>query len=357
MLDSVTIARLLKPAAPAVSLYLPLAPEQRDVRGPAVRLREMIGEAEAMMQRDGLDQRRIQQVLAPLHQVADETDFARHREQSLALFTDGQFTLTQPVPGDVPESVVVGPDYHIKPLLPVLMLNRHFYILALSKTKVRLLAATPYTCQEVPLEYLPADAQAELDSRSALDAGPDVRLSLIVESPKRIEAAVKAALGDDTAPIVVIADPQVGGHFSKQVDLRQVLEPVAFNPFSVSDSELVEKAIEQMRPLLNAELDTVLEQINARLGTAEPTVAIRLEEILRAAPEGRVDTVVVAEDETLWGQFTPDAVPSAHGHRAPHDEDLLNQAVVMAMRNGARAFAVPHERLPRQVLAAALLRY
>jgi len=139
--------------------------------------------------------------------------------------------------------------------------------------------------------------------------------------------------------------------------LPQVLEPITFNPFSVPDSELVEKALERVRPLLNAEIDTVLEQINARLGTAEPTVAIRLEEILQAGPEGRVDTVVVAEDQTLWGQFAPDAIPTAHGHRAPHDEDLLNQAVVMAMRNGARAFAVPHERLPRQVLAAALLRY
>src|SRR4051794_644878 len=80
MLDSVTIARLLKPRAPAVSLYLPLAPEQRDVRGPAVRLRELLGEAESMMERDGIDQRRSQALLAPLRQVADETDFARHRE-------------------------------------------------------------------------------------------------------------------------------------------------------------------------------------------------------------------------------------------------------------------------------------
>jgi len=357
MLDSVTIARLLKPAAPAVSLYLPLAPEQRDVRGPAVRLRELLGEAESMMEREGIDQRRSQALLAPLRQVADETDFARHRERALALFTDGDFTLTQPVPSDVPEAVVVGPDFHIKPLLPILALHRRFYILALSKTNVRLLVATPYTWQEVPLEYLPPDAQAELDSRSALDAGPDVRLALIVESPKRIEAAVKAALADNSAPIVVFADPQVGGHFLKQVDLRHVLDPITFNPFSIPESELVEKAMERVRPLLTMELDTVLEQINARLGTAEPTVAIRLEEILQAASEGRVDTVVVAEDQTLWGQFSPDGIPSAHGHRAPHDEDLLNQAVVMAMRNGARAFAVPHERLPRQVLAAALLRY
>jgi hypothetical protein len=66
---------------------------------------------------------------------------------------------------------------------------------------------------------------------------------------------------------------------------------------------------------------------------------------------------VVAEDETIWGHFSPDNTLTGHGSRGPHDEDLLNQAVVLAMRNGARAFAVPRERLPRQVPAAALLRY
>ncbi|MBS0643842.1 MAG: hypothetical protein JSS43_28615 [Proteobacteria bacterium] len=296
-------------------------------------------------------------MLAPLHQVAAETDFADHRDPALALFTDGTFIVAEPLPREVPEMVVVAEDFHIKPLLPFLAMNRHFYVLALSKTRVRLLVATPFTCQEVPLDYLPPDAQAELDSRAAVATGPDVHMELIMQSPKRIAASVKAALADD-APIVLIADPAVGGHFLKQTDLPQILpEPIAFNPFAVSDSELVGKAMEPMQPLLTAELDTALEQINARLGTAQPTVAIRLEEILQAAPEGRVDTVVVAQDEALWGQYTPGALPSAHGHRTPGDEDLLNKAAVMALRNGARAYAVAHDRLPRQVLAAALMRY
>lgn len=112
-----------------------------------------------------------------------------------------------------------------------------------------------------------------------------------------------------------------------------------------------------MQPGLRAELDGVLEQINARLGTAEPTVAIRLEEILGAATEGRVDTVVVAEDETLWGRFEPGQALVAHGKPGPDDEDLLNQAALLTLRNGGRAFALPRERLPRQVPAAATLRF
>ena len=86
-------------------------------------------------------------------------------------------------------------------------------------------------------------------------------------------------------------------------------------------------------------------------------MAIRLEEILTAAAEGRVDSVVVAEDEALWGRFEPGHVLTAHGRPGPGDEDLLNQVALLALRNGGRAFALPRERLPRQVPAAATLRF
>jgi len=364
MLNQETITRLLDGADPAVSIYMPLDPEQRDQRAPEVRLREAISQADAMMQRDGLDLRRREQLLAPLRDIAEKTEFARHRDPTLVIFSSDRFTMVETLPEAVMESVTVAADFHLKPLLPFLARNRHFFILALSKTKVRLLAATPFSMQEVPLTYLPADAQAELDSQAESGASTEEsvveeeRRALLVESPKRIAAAVKVALGDDVAPVVVVADPHVGGHFLKETELPQILDDiVAFNPFAVSDDELLAKALEVMQPILSEELATVLDQINARLGTAEPNVAIKLEEILMGSQEGRVDALVVAEDETLWGRFSPDTTLTAHGTRAPHDEDLLNQAVVSAMRNGARAFAVPRERLPRQVPAAALLRY
>jgi hypothetical protein len=59
-----------------------------------------------------------------------------------------------------------------------------------------------------------------------------------------------------------------------------------------------------IRPMLDADLNAVLDQVNARLGTAEPIVAIRLEEILTAGREGGIDSVVVARDEPLWGRLT-----------------------------------------------------
>jgi hypothetical protein len=66
---------------------------------------------------------------------------------------------------------------------------------------------------------------------------------------------------------------------------------------------------------------------------------------------------MVADDDVLWGHFSPDHIVAAHGRRSPHDEDLLNQAVVFTLRTGGHAFALPRERLPRQVESCALLRF
>ncbi|HEX2942957.1 MAG TPA: hypothetical protein VHO91_18035, partial [Rhodopila sp.] len=87
MLDKETISRLLEPADPAISLYLPLTPEQRASRSPNAHLRELIDEVEKMMTRDGIDQRRREEVLAPLWNIANDTDFAEHRDPALAIFS------------------------------------------------------------------------------------------------------------------------------------------------------------------------------------------------------------------------------------------------------------------------------
>lgn len=312
------------------------------------------------LERQGMVTEDRDALLAPLHAYASGIAFAEHRDPGLAIFARPDAPPHfESLPRAPREGVFVGPDFHIKPLLPLLAENLRFYILALSRGDVRLFAATPFDCTEVKLEVLPPAAQAELNSRPAggADTLEATRTALIVAESRRVVTAVKAALGADDAPLLLVADPSVAGHFMQEIRLRQMLpDALQLNPFAISRAELHARAVERMRPQLQAEVETVLNQVEARLGTAEKTVAIRLEEIIAAGHEGRVDAVVVAEDEVLWGRFDAGVVHT-HGRPGPGEEDLLNQAAIAALRTGGRAFALPRERLPRQVPAAALLRF
>ncbi len=367
MIKSETFNRLLEPVTCGVSIYLPLEPNQRDQRALEARLRRLIDTADTALERRGVELRGRADLLDPVRTFASSASFAQHRDPGLAIFANAAEQVDEaiqvlPLPLGPPEAVVAGPDFYLKPLLPLMAANQRFNILALSKTNVRLLTATPFTWSEVPLETLPIEVQAELDVRAEADEDDpsleDARRELLVSSPRSIATALKAAIGEDPAPVVLIADPQVAGHFLQQVQIRQIHpQPLHLNPFALSDAELHAKALDLIHPDLDVDVNAAIEAVNARLGSAEPTVAIRLEEILLAAREGRVDTVIVAQDESLWGNITADGQVVAHGTPGPDDEDLLNLAAVLTLRNGGRAFALPRARLPRQVLAAATLRF
>src|SRR5690349_12176472 len=105
MLNEATIRRLLDGADPAISIYAPLQPEQRDLRAPDVRLRELIGQADAMMERDGLALRRREQLLAPVRDILDGTDLAAHRDPTMVIFSSDGFTIVETLPTEVAQWV------------------------------------------------------------------------------------------------------------------------------------------------------------------------------------------------------------------------------------------------------------
>lgn len=359
MIDPDVLPALLEPAEPALSILFPMATDQRDQRAPDARFRQLLGEAEERLAHAGLDEADRRSLLAPAEDAG--RDFTRHRDPGLAFYlAQGREPEIVALPDSPADCVVVGRHFHLKPLLPVLARNRRFFVLALSSANARLLRATPFAWEELALAALPPDAQAELDSLPAV-GGPapdETRRRLVTADAHRVAHAVRAAIGTDPAPIVLAAEPQVAGHFTKSAQLPQLLaEGVSVNPFALTDADLHARALAVIAPALETEAEILLDQVNARLGTAEATVAIRLEEILAAAQEGRVDAVAVAADAVLWGRWQAGETVAAHGHQAPGDEDLLNLAAVLAMRTGARAYALPGARLPRQSPAVATLRF
>jgi len=79
---------------------------------------------------------------------------------------------------------------------------------------------------------------------------------------------------------------------------------------------------------------------------------------VRAAHQGRVETLFVALDVERWGRF--DAQSGAvmlHDQAAPDNEDLLGLAVIFTLRGRGAVYAVPSGEVPDGGPAAAILRY
>lgn len=370
LIDEPTMDALLAEADPAVSIILQIEPAAGDPHAPAVALSDLIRRAETALDATGLDAGQCAAILAQAREAAGKEDFARHREPGLALFLSPQDARIVHLPETPPEAgVMLGRHFYLKPLLPMLARDRRFHVLAVSTGKARLFAATPYAWEELPLDALPPAIEADAISlEHAMQEGAtpmtasseEIRHNLVAERLGTVAYAVRKALGEDPAPLILAAEPRTTGYFRKLAHNLHTLqeEGLHLNPFAFSEAELHARATALMAPALEQDLDAVLDRIAARLGSGERTVSVRPDEILAAAHQGRVDTVVVAEGTPLWGHFDPLtgelSVRDAAGGGA---EDLLNEAAVVTLRQGGRAYAAPQERIPRDAPAAALLRY
>jgi len=84
-----------------------------------------------------------------------------------------------------------------------------------------------------------------------------------------------------------------------------------------------------------------------------------LAEVVPAAVEGRVETLLVSADEHCWGTFEPDTrkVKIEQDEKSANGEDLLDLAAMQALMNGAEVFAVGIDEMPQHASVAAVFRY
>jgi hypothetical protein len=84
----------------------------------------------------------------------------------------------------------------------------------------------------------------------------------------------------------------------------------------------------------------------------------KVEDVVRAAMEGRVEALFVPVGEERWGTVDPQTLDvTVHPDSRPGDEDLLDRAAVQTLLSSGTVFAVPPEEVPGPGPAAALLRY
>ena len=66
------------------------------------------------------------------------------------------------LPLEFEELLVIADRYHLKPLIPLLSKNGHFYVLALSQKQVRLMEGSLLSIDEIDLEDVPTSMREAL---------------------------------------------------------------------------------------------------------------------------------------------------------------------------------------------------
>ncbi len=359
-------ALLVERQAPCVSIFMPT--HRGGAEADPIRWRVQVDKAEKLLSARGMRTPAAKELLAPARQLLEDATFWNNQGDGLACFLSSRFLRLYRLPRTFADLVVVGKRFQITPLLS-LFTGARFYVLALSQNGVRLLQGTPQTVSEVDLKGVPrnlAEALLAHDSDEPLTfhsrpvggigswgaifsghgVGIDDEKDDLLRYFQKIDRGLHPILRQERAPLVLAAVPYFIPIYRKASAYPHLVErAIEGNPDHLSSQELHDRAWSLVRPAFQEGQYRAIAQYQQLAGTGR--TASRLDEILSAASEGQVETLLLAQDQQRWGRFDPlTGQVEEHEPAEPDDEDLLNLAAFHTLTHGKTVYVLDQAQMP-----------
>jgi hypothetical protein len=376
------MALIEQPAGTCISIFFPTEQAGPAVRQNAIRLENLLRRAEKQLAARGMTSAATHALLAPATQLVGDRAFWEQNSAGMALFIAPDVFHVYRLPQHVEELVVTGTQFHVLPLLALLIDDMTFYILTLGLDRVRLLRGTHYSLEEVALPGIPAglkDAikydefarQPQLHGgmangggdRGAIFHGQGARDDAIKDEILRyfqqVDHGVCAALNNEAHPLIVAGLSYLTPLYREASAYPGIMhESVASNPDALTIDELHAQAWAVIAPYVQHAQNAAAERYQHFKATQPALATNYLRTIVPAAYAGRVATLFVAKGQHQWGRFDPvTGVLSTHAGERAGDDDLLNSAAVETVRHGGAIFMAEQARMPDDGPLAAILRY
>lgn len=384
-MDYLTIEHLKDLAARTpgwcISLYMPTHRAGEETKQDPLLFKNVINEATERLTQKGLRSPDVRSIVEPAQQLLLDSTFWWYQSDGLAVFLSSQGMQTYRLPVHFNGLLVISDRFHLKPLIPFVASSGHFYILALSQNQVRLFEGTRYTVDEIQLENMPDSMAGALQferferslqfhtrtgeadrsgQRAAVFHGhdpSDEEKDRLLRWFQKVDEELIKFLAAEDAPLVLAGVEYYFPLFRRASEYPHILtEGVSGSPDRLKPEEIHARAWPLVEPLFTRaekEATSRYQQLAAQGKTSSD-----VEQAVRLAYHGRVETLFVSLDVQIWGQVNPEkrSIEVHAGHQSG-DQDLLDFAAVHALANRGEVFAVTQDRMPVDGPIAAVLRY
>ena len=136
-----------------ITLYFPTHEKGMEVNEDKDRLqfKNVLKNIEEQLVDKGYSENEIHAYLNDAYQLMEDRNFWLYQSNTLALFTGKSFFMKFRLPIETGDINYIGPDFYIKPLLPLFYENGDFYLLNLSKDSTRFYQCDRFYCNEIEL--------------------------------------------------------------------------------------------------------------------------------------------------------------------------------------------------------------
>jgi hypothetical protein len=370
---------------PSISAFMPTERGGPEVRQNQVRLRHLLADAREQLVQGGMAAREADRLLAPARALKDDVAFWRHNQFGLAVFIASDVFETVRLDQPPRERVIVADRFYIMPLISVFDSHGDYFLLALSQNLAQLYRGHRLGIEPMPVQGLPTrldEALAADDLEESLQfhtqTGPqgppgtdrpavfhgqgvgtdDARhRKRVIEYCRIVNQTVHQALQGRREPMVIAGVSWIVPVYHEVNSYPHLLQQAVVGNVDHSPlHELHERSWAVVEPVLSVHQQAALRLYHEAHGT--PRALDDLSQVLVAAAQGRVDTLLTAPEADVWGRFdAASQVAELHDQRRDHDENLLNLAAMLTLRNAGEVHQVDVSQIAGSRPAAAVLRY
>jgi len=363
---------------PCVSLFLPTHRAGHEIQQDPIRLKNLVRQAEAQLIEEGTRPAEARELLAPISELVDDAGFWRHQSDGLAIFRSSDVFRLYRLPLSLQEFMTVSERFTVKPLLPLLVNDARFYVLAISQKAVRLLDCSRDHLQRMELpqvpqgmeEALPEGPAPQLQRHTLPMEGKnaarfhghgvgtdDVDITNLTRYFHRVDDGLRPFLKDERAPLILACAEYLAPVFREVSRYQSILEPiVAGNPDGLADEELHANAWRISEPHFRQAREQAAAEFHE--GVAKGRAGHTLKDVLTAAFQGRIATLFVPVGVHRWGRFRFDELAlDEHADEQPGDDELLDLAAMQTLMHAGTVYGMAAEEVPGGHLVAAVYRY
>ncbi len=368
MLDEKIINQLLETSEDnCVSIYIPThrtghAQEDR------IRYKNALADVEVQLHDRGLNEREVKQFLSEAKSYIDNNEFWLKQSDGLAVFiTKDHFSFHQlPVPFE--NFTLVHDHFYLRPILPMVSAQQKFMILTLSQNQVNLFEAGPYSItpvhiadlvpasMDVMMEFVEAEKSLQHHESGTQGAGAifhgqgggkemdEVRIR---EFFRMVNDGLQEIYRDNKMPLLVGCVDYLFPIFKQANTYQHLIDNHISGNFDDTDVLLLhEKAMAVMGDTFNANKREKIANFDGYM--AEGKASSWLNDVVKSAVEGRIDTLFINNNEHAWGKYDPKAhLTIISKTRQPDDICLLDFATKQAFSSGAKIYNVSRDELPQ----------
>jgi len=280
-----------------------------------------------------------------------------------------------------PEIVMISDHFYITPLITELQKQTTFYILEVDKEHTGMWQGNENSLVKVDVPYLPKSVEevtgTEMNERGLQSHSGSSNLGGKNEGIFHGSSSWQDDHDRYLEKFIQAADKAVTGFFKDHKQYSLFLsgteEPVVMFKKIFSNTEAIvsiipkvtdpshkekvlhDQALAILTPLNEQIERLVLERFAETKPERKTTV---LPEVLRQISQGKVDTLLIAEDTQKWGVFDPETMNTIiRDKQELQSTELLNLAARLTLQNSGKVTILPLEEMPDEGEIAAILRY